>query len=200
MTALPSLPLLVPVVATTGRNLCDSPLPTDTCARCSVCLAMASVLGFVRRCLPARAAAALASSLYFLQGTLQKIHLHRLLGEQALELKDFLSVGRRMGTRARCFFAWFSRFKLSAPLVEASSGYPELLSQLIHALASPHPFYGHALDLPGISLSSLHSRFLSRRVCPSRVCQFKGSVQLIVMIQQQIAMLASDSQPNEYPF
>ena len=154
---------------------------------------MASVLGFVRRCLPARAAAALASSLYFLQGTLQKIHLHRLLGEQALELKDFLSVGRRMGTRARCFFAWFSRFKLSAPLVEASSGYPELLSQLIHALASPHPFYGHALELPGISLSSLHSRFLSRRVCPSRVCQFKGSVQLIVMIQQQIAILASDS-------
>src|SRR6266404_2871666 len=84
MTALPSLPLPVPVVATTGRNLCDSPLPTDTGARCSACLAMASVLGCVRRCLPARAAAALASSLYFLQGTLQKIHLHRLLGEQAL--------------------------------------------------------------------------------------------------------------------
>src|SRR5580693_6493895 len=151
MTALPSLPLLVPVVATTGRNLCDSPLPTDTCARCSVCLAMASVLGFVRRCLPARAAAALASSLYFLQGTLQKIHLHRLLGEQALELKDFLSVGRRMDTRARCFFAWFSRFKLSAPLVEASSGYPELLSQLIHALASPHPFYGTSGNIAFVS-------------------------------------------------
>src|SRR5467141_1863035 len=61
-----------------------SALPTDTCARCSACLAMASVLGCVRRCLPARAAAALASSLYFLQGTLQKIHLHRLLGEQPL--------------------------------------------------------------------------------------------------------------------
>src|ERR1035438_6601460 len=80
MTALPSLPLPVPVAATTGRNLYDSPLPTDTGARCLACLAMASVLGCVRRCLPARAAAALASSLYFLQGTLQKIHLHRLLG------------------------------------------------------------------------------------------------------------------------
>src|SRR5271156_681144 len=78
MTALRSPPLPAPLVATTGRNLCDSPLPIDTCARCPACLAMASVLGCVRRCLPARAAAALASSLYFLQGTLQKIHLHRL--------------------------------------------------------------------------------------------------------------------------
>jgi hypothetical protein len=37
---------------------------------------MASALGGVRRRLPAKAAAALASSLYFLQGTLQKIYPH----------------------------------------------------------------------------------------------------------------------------
>src|SRR6202030_3059123 len=82
-----------------------------------------------------------------------------------------------MCTRARCFFARFNCLKLSAPLVEASSSDSELLGQLIDALAGPHALYGHALELPGIPLSSLHSCFLSRRVCPSRVCQFKGSFQ-----------------------
>src|ERR1700685_2259029 len=83
-----------------------------------------------------------------------------------------------MCARARCFFARFNCLKLSAPLVEASSSDPELLGQRIDALAGPHALYSHALELPGISLSSLHSCFLSRRVCPSRVCQFKGSFHL----------------------
>src|ERR1700737_3481471 len=83
-----------------------------------------------------------------------------------------------MGTRARRFFARFNPLELSAPLVEASSGNPEFLGQLIDALAGPHALYGHALKLPGISLSSLHCSFLSWRVCPSRVCQFKGSFQI----------------------
>src|SRR5258708_3941785 len=83
-----------------------------------------------------------------------------------------------MGTRARRFFARFNRLELSAPLVEASSGNPEFLGQLIDAFTALHPLYGHALKLPGISLSSLHCCFLSRRVCPSRVCQFKGSFHL----------------------
>src|SRR6266849_2176632 len=84
-------------------------------------------------------------------------------------VKDFTSVGLCMCTRARCFFTSFNRLELSAPLVETSSGHPELPGQLIDALAAPHALYGHALELPGISLSSLHSRFLSRKVCPSRV-------------------------------
>src|SRR6202043_2692522 len=82
-----------------------------------------------------------------------------------------------MSTRTRRFLARFNRFELSAPLVEASSGHPELLGQLIDAFTALHPLYGHALKLPGISLSSLHCCFLSRRVCPSRVCQFEGSFQ-----------------------
>src|SRR5258708_28516125 len=73
--------------------------------------------------------------------------------------------------------ARFNRLDLSAPLVKASSGHPELLGHLIDAFTALHPLYGHALKLPGISLSSLHCCFLSRRVCPSRVCQFKGSFQ-----------------------
>src|SRR5450755_1890833 len=80
-----------------------------------------------------------------------------------------------MGTRARRFFARFNRLELSAPLVQASSGNPEPLGQLIDAFTSPHPLYRRALELPGISLPSLHWCFLSRRVCPSRLCQFKGS-------------------------
>src|SRR5258708_6070070 len=103
-----------------------------------------------------------------------------------------------MCTRARCFFARFNRLKLSAPLVEASPGHPELLGQLIDAHTGPHALYGHALKLPGISLSSLHSCFLSRRVCPSRVCQFKGSFHLaIVELEDRLSTppfkLASES-------
>src|ERR1035438_2846357 len=82
-----------------------------------------------------------------------------------------------MCTRAHRFFARFNRLELSAPLVEASSGNPELLGQLTDASTGPHSPYGRALELPGISLPSLHWCFRSRRVCPSRLCQFKGSFQ-----------------------
>src|ERR1700686_2952365 len=95
-----------------------------------------------------------------------------------------------MGTRARRFFARFNRLELSAPLVEASSSHPEFLGQLIDALAGPHALYGHALKLPGISLSSLHWWFLSRRVCPSRVCQFKGSFQNVKMLELKSPLIA----------
>src|SRR6266404_5273165 len=105
-----------------------------------------------------------------------------------------------MGTRARRFFARFNRFELSAPLVEASSCHPELLGQLIDAFTALHPLYGHALKLPGISLSSLHCCFLSRRVCPSRVCQFKGSFHFGVNPDSSwlpnVLMWHDDARPN----
>src|ERR1700693_2465375 len=82
-----------------------------------------------------------------------------------------------MCARARRFFARLNRLEFSAPLVEASSGNPEYLVKIIDAFAGLHPLYGRALKLPGISLPSLHWCFLSRRVCPSRLCQFKGSFQ-----------------------
>src|SRR5271154_2141944 len=96
-----------------------------------------------------------------------------------------------MCTRAHCFFARFNRLKLRAPLVEASPRHPELLGQFIDAFASPHMLYGHALKLPRIPLSSLHSSFLSRTVCPSRVCQFKGSFHLILLTIQPLNLAAS---------
>ena len=82
-----------------------------------------------------------------------------------------------MCARARRFFARLNRLEFSTPLVEASSGNPEFLGKIIDAFAGLHPLYGGALKLPGISLPSLHWCFLSRRVCPSQLCHFKGSLQ-----------------------
>ena len=50
---------------------------------------MASLPGFGRRCLLASVAALLASSLDFLQGTFEKIHLQRLVNQHALQQSDF---------------------------------------------------------------------------------------------------------------
>src|ERR1700680_2632838 len=82
-----------------------------------------------------------------------------------------------MCARARRFFARLNRLEFSTPLVEASSGNPEFLGKIIDTFAGLHPLYGCELKLPGISLPSLHWCFLSRRVCPSRLCQFTGSFQ-----------------------
>src|SRR5262245_26375351 len=131
----------------------------------------------VRRCFLARTAAELASLLYFLQGTLQKIHLHGLLGQQPLQLVDLLAISRLMRVRPRPFFSWLKVIELGAPLVETSPGHTEFLSQFIHARTTLHTLYSRALKLPGIALPSLHECFLSRRVCPSLLCQFKGSLQ-----------------------
>ncbi|HVS88341.1 MAG TPA: hypothetical protein VHF01_08975, partial [Candidatus Acidoferrum sp.] len=46
---------------------------------------------------------------------------------------------------------------------------------LADVIAGPHALYGHPLKLPGISFP-LHLWFLSRKLCPSPVCQFKGSL------------------------
>ena len=61
-------------------------------------------------------------------------------------------MGECMCTRAGRFLARFNRLKLCAPLVETSSGYAELLGQLIDAFAGTHALHSYALELPGISL------------------------------------------------
>src|SRR5512142_1191405 len=62
-----------------GSILPGSPPPPDTSVPHSNCLAPASLPGSGRRCLRAIAGFALASRLYFVQGTAQKIHLQYLL-------------------------------------------------------------------------------------------------------------------------
>src|SRR5262249_48280698 len=112
--ALPSPPRRAFVPAKSDRNLLDLPVPTDTCARYSSCLAATSLPGLGHRCLLARAAAPLASSLDFLQGTLEKIHFHRFLRQQTLQLPDLLAQLRCAGHR----FSMLYRLQLLSPLVQ----------------------------------------------------------------------------------
>jgi hypothetical protein len=51
---------------------------------------MASLLGFGRRCPLATDTALLPSSLYFLQGTFEKIQLQSFVKHHSLQLVDFL--------------------------------------------------------------------------------------------------------------
>src|SRR6266550_7811051 len=113
-----------------GRSLPGSLASTHICARYSSCLAMTSLLAFGRRCHPASSVFLLASSLDFLQGTFEKIHFHRLLGEHSLQLMDLLTVGRRVRAGPRGIFSRLDGLEFNAPLVQASPGHPQLLRQL----------------------------------------------------------------------
>ena len=75
----------------TDRNPPGSLGPAGTSARHSVCLAAASTPGFGRRRLLATAAAAVASSLDFLQGAFEKIHFQRLIPQQTPQRADLLA-------------------------------------------------------------------------------------------------------------
>src|SRR5882762_3690753 len=114
---------------------------------------MTSPLGSGRRCHLARAAAALASSLDFLQGTSEKIHLQGLLCQKLLQAMDFLAVSRCVRAGPRRFLSWFNHLQLSAPLVEAPRSYPEFSCQLTDIFASLHAFDSPLLKFPGVSLS-----------------------------------------------
>src|SRR5215831_8681408 len=101
--ALPSPPPPAMAPAITGRSLPGSPEPVDTGARCSSHLATASLPGFARRCLLARLAARLASSLDFLQGTSEKIYLQRFLRQNSFQMIHFFAPCRY----ARFLLSWF---------------------------------------------------------------------------------------------
>src|SRR5205814_9891341 len=87
-------------------------------------LAKILLLGSARRCRPASFVAFLASSLYFLQGTSEKIHLQGLFCQQLLQAMDLFAVGRCVRAGPQRFFSGLNDFQLPAPLVEASSGHP----------------------------------------------------------------------------
>jgi len=61
---------------------------------------MVSALLFRRRYLAARGARLPTSSPYFLQGTFEKIHFHRLVRQYTLERKNRISL-RKMNSRER---------------------------------------------------------------------------------------------------
>jgi len=114
---------------------------------------MTSLLGSGRRCHFARAAAALASSLDFLQGTSEKIHLQGLLCQKLLQAMDFLAVSRCVRAGPRRFLSWLNHLQFSAPLIEAPRSYPEFSCQLTDIFTSLHAFDSPSLKLPGVSLS-----------------------------------------------
>src|SRR4029077_9974324 len=93
LSALPSPLPPASAPAKTDRSPPGLPVLTDTSARFPSCLASTLRPGFGRRCLLARAFFPLASSLDFLQGTFEKIHLQRLVRQQPLQLGDLLAGG-----------------------------------------------------------------------------------------------------------
>jgi hypothetical protein len=82
---------------------------------------MTSFLGFDRRCHLASSTSPLASSLDFLRGTFEKIHLHGFFGDQPFELMDLPTAVRRMRAGPRRIFAGFDCFEFSAPLINSNS-------------------------------------------------------------------------------
>src|SRR5258708_23236630 len=93
---------------------------------------MTSLLGSGRRCHFARAAVALASSLDFLQGTFEKIHLQGLLCQKLFQAMDFLAVSRCVRAGPRRFLSWFDHLQLPAPLVERSEEHTSELQSPDH--------------------------------------------------------------------
>src|SRR5258708_19145906 len=67
----------------------------------------------------------LASSLDFLQGTFEKIHLQGLLCQKLFQAMDFLAVSRCVRAGSRRFLSWFDHLQLPAPLVEAPRSHPQ---------------------------------------------------------------------------
>jgi len=121
-----------------GRTPPGSPWLAGTFARYSGCLASASLPGSGRRCRLARACAALATSLDFLQGTFEKIHLQHLVGKHSLQVPNLLAElpDRRLGPAAG---GLRSLLLLPVPVIEHGSVDAQLLGQRRYATAILHP-------------------------------------------------------------
>jgi hypothetical protein len=77
----------------------------------------------------------LASSLYFLQGTFEKIHLQRLVGHKSLQSVDLSAQLTFAGVR-RWWLAVLDRLQLIAPLVQQAPVYAEFLGERADVLAA----------------------------------------------------------------
>ena len=140
---------------------------------------MASPLGFRRRRLLATDTALLASSLDFLQGTFEKIQLHRLVNQHPLQLVDFLT--ERGLARAPWWrhLAGVEGIKLISPLVQKPPMHTKFLRQFHDVVAGLQSLDCHPPEFFRVSSHSsfCHLQFLSLQVCLIRVSQVKGSVQ-----------------------
>jgi hypothetical protein len=110
----------------------------------------------------------LASSLDFLQGTFEKIHLQGLLGQQSLELTDLFAECGLARVLRRRFGAAVNRLQLIAPFVQQPPMNAQLLRQRYDVLATLQSLDRHSTELDRItSLSSLcHLQFLPLQSVP----------------------------------
>src|SRR5882672_9605004 len=129
---------------------------------------MASLLGFRRRRLLATDTALLASSLDFLQGTFEKIQLHRLVNQHPLQLVDFLT--ERGLARAPWWrhLAGVEGIKLISPLVQKPPMHTKFLRQFHDLVAGLQTLDSHPAEFFWIpSHSSLrHLQCLSLQSVP----------------------------------
>src|SRR5580704_6775960 len=129
---------------------------------------MASPLGFRRRRLLATDTALLASSLDFLQGTFEKIQLHRLVNQHPLQLVDFLT--ERGLARAPWWrhLAGVEGIKLISPLVQKPPMHTKFLRQFHDVVAGLQTLDSHPAEFFWIpSHSSLrHLQCLSLQSVP----------------------------------
>src|SRR5262249_37413004 len=138
-----------------GRNPPGSPAPGNTSGRYSSGLAWTSLPGSGRRCPLARVFALLASSLDFLQGTLEKIHFQRLIRQrpsQLFVLQTQRGFSSFLGLLAISTVGWF---QLIAPLIQHPPVHTQLLRQRSDILAVPHPLDRHLTECDWISPYSL---------------------------------------------
>src|SRR4030095_16407049 len=152
------------------------------CSRAEIAyLATASFPGFGRRRLRARVSGLLASSLDFLQGTFEKIHLQRLVHQHPFELMQFSAKRGLRRTAGDRLCTLDKRRELIPPFVEQSPMDAELLRQRHDVVARLQSLDGHSAEFfrpPTPSLFS-HWQCLSLPVCLNELSQIWGSVQLL---------------------
>jgi hypothetical protein len=124
-------------------------------------IALQRHLGFRRRRLRARDIVPLASSLDFLQGTSEKIHLHRLVSQQPLQFADFSTKRRFSGVlcRRRPFRQSIFGLQLIPPLVEQSAAYSQVSRQPHNVLARVHSLDRSATEFLAVPFSPFSFHF-----------------------------------------
>src|ERR1700746_587527 len=144
---------------------------------------MTSLLGSGRRCHFARAAVALASSLDFLQGTFEKIHLQGLLCQKLLQAMDLLAGSRCVRAGPRRLLSWFNH-PASCATCTGTSVVPRVLALTHrHLHRSPSVRQPFAEISGSISFSSLWFPF--PETVSNFVCHFKGSLQVQDLVRER---------------
>src|SRR6202035_2907463 len=144
-----------------------------TNARRSSRLAMASSPGFARRCLLASPAALLASSLDFLQGTSEKIHLQGLFRQDPLQMVRLFAQRGGACVLPGCFHPGYLGIQFVAPPVKLPARDLQFSRQCHDIFAASQSLHRKLTELFRIS-SLCHSQFPFLQSVPSLTVSFSG--------------------------